>query len=45
VLGTELKVSRNDVGAAFREHTIALNELLVAVYSWTGKVLCPSQAR
>ncbi len=37
VLGTELKMSRNDIGAAFREHTIVLNELLVALYAPTGK--------
>jgi hypothetical protein len=36
LLGTELKMSRNDIGAAFREHTIALNELLVAMYAPTG---------
>src|SRR6266852_2957825 len=37
LLGTELKMSRNDIGAAFREHTIALNELLVALYAPTAK--------
>jgi len=31
VLGTPLKVPREDVGVAFREHTVALNELLVAL--------------
>jgi len=37
LLGTELKMSRNDIGAAFREHTITLNELLVALYAPTAK--------
>jgi len=31
VLGTALKIPRRDVGAAFREHTIMLNELFVAL--------------
>src|SRR5712692_2868960 len=31
VLGTPLKVPREDVGPAFREHTVALNELLVGL--------------
>ena len=31
VLGTAIKIPRRDVGAAFREHTIALNELFVAL--------------
>jgi hypothetical protein len=31
VLGTPLKVPREDVGAAFREHLVTLNELLVAL--------------
>src|SRR5713101_646236 len=31
VLGTAIKIPRHDVGAAFREHTIVLNELFVAL--------------
>jgi hypothetical protein len=31
VLGTPVKLPREDVGAAFREHTVALNELLVGL--------------
>jgi hypothetical protein len=31
VLGTPIKIPRHDVGAAFREHTIVLNELFVAL--------------
>jgi hypothetical protein len=31
VLGMAIKIPRRDVGAAFREHTIALNELFVAL--------------
>jgi len=31
VLGTAIKIPRHDVGATFREHTIALNELFVAL--------------
>jgi hypothetical protein len=31
VLGTAIKILRHDVGAAFREHTIVLNELFVVL--------------
>jgi hypothetical protein len=31
VLGAAIKIPRHDVGAAFREHTIVLNELFVAL--------------
>src|SRR5215469_13735254 len=31
VLGTAIKIPRRDVGAAFREHTVALNELFIAL--------------
>jgi protein involved in plasmid replication-relaxation len=36
VLGTAVKIPRHDVGAAFREHTIVLNELFVALMLPTG---------
>ncbi len=36
VLGTGIKIPRHDVGAAFREHTIVLNELFVALMMPTG---------
>jgi hypothetical protein len=36
VLGTAIKIPRRDVGAAFREHTIALNELFVALMMPSG---------
>jgi hypothetical protein len=31
VLGTAIKIPRHDVGVAFREHTIVLNELFVGL--------------
>ncbi len=37
VLGTAIKIPRRDVGAAFREHTIMLNELFVALMMPTGR--------
>src|SRR5260370_29155339 len=36
VLGTAVKIPRHDVGAAFREHAIVLNELFVALMMPTG---------
>src|SRR6266852_2098229 len=36
VLGTAVKIPRHDVSAAFREHTIVLNELFVALMMPTG---------
>jgi hypothetical protein len=36
VLGTAIKIPRHDVGAAFREHAIVLNELFVALMMPTG---------
>jgi hypothetical protein len=36
VLGTAIKIPRHDVGAAFREHTIVLNGLFVALMMPTG---------
>ena len=36
VLGTAMKIPRHDVGAAFREHTIVLNELFVALMMPSG---------
>jgi hypothetical protein len=37
VIGAPIKTFRNDIGAAFREHTIVLNELLVALYAPSGR--------
>src|SRR5713101_7639687 len=36
VLGTPTRIPRHDVGAAFREHTIVLNELFLALMMPTG---------
>ncbi len=37
VLGTAIKIPRHDVSAAFREHTIVLNELFVALMMPSGR--------
>jgi len=45
VLGAPLKVPREDVGAAFREHLVTLNELLVALMApSTGTYVRAKQA-